>query len=142
MIELNYELGFRAIKSLLTSKHHGERSVVADDAYTNDLNEQLMFDALKVVPLEDVHIDQLIALAKASRNTSSSLARVKIQLYEKKKDYPEAFMQHLNEESERKYIFSWISETFESLKKEAIEWKREQGILEEVKEENEDAESA
>ena len=40
-----------------------------------------MFDALKVVPLEDVHIDQLIALAKASRNTSSSLARVKIQLY-------------------------------------------------------------
>ena len=80
-IELNYELGFRAIKSLLTSKHHGERSVVADDAYTNDLNEQLMFDALKVVPLEDVHIDQLITLAKASRNTSSSLARVKIQLY-------------------------------------------------------------
>ena len=101
-----------------------------------------MFDALKVVPLEDVHIDQLITLAKASRNTSSSLARVKIQLYEKKKDYPEAFMQHLNEESERKYIFSWISETFESLKKEAIEWKREQGILEEVKEEEEDAESA
>lgn len=46
-------------------------------------------------------------------------------------------MEHLNDFYYFKYVFGWLTDTFEMLKKEDIAWKKENGftvIEEEVKE--------
>ena len=53
-----------------------------------------MIDTLKAIPFKPEHIDEIIKLIQ---ETGLPLVHVKIQLYENKKDYVEAFMQHLNQ---------------------------------------------
>jgi len=42
--------------------------------------------------------------------------KVKIQLYENKEEYYQAFMQHFNHDNKGDEIFKWIDKTFEKLK--------------------------
>lgn len=97
--------------------------------------------AIKVVPLKEDHIKELLELCEnilESGATNINIYQVKIKLFEKREDYYSAFLQYLNQESERKQIFNWLNETLEKLKREEIEWKREQGFLEGIKEEEEE----
>ena len=45
------------------------------------------------------------------------MTRVKIQLFESKHDYVEAFMLHLNNETLRRVLFKWLLETLDKLTK-------------------------
>lgn len=72
------------------------------------------------------HIDEIIELA-SSHKSSSSLAGVKIRLYEIKRDYQKAFMEHLNDPAHFKYVFTWLTETFDMLLAEEREWKKKMG---------------
>ena len=38
-------------------------------------------------------------------------------------------MQILNQESERRYVFNWVSDTLTKLKREEIDWKHKNGFL-------------
>ena len=45
------------------------------------------------------------------------MTRVKIQLFESKHDYVEAFMLHLNNGTLRRVLFKWLLETLDKLTK-------------------------
>ena len=79
-----------------------------------EVNDQLIIDCLKAVTLEPQHIDEIIELIGPSQ---VNLTRVKIQLFESKSDFVEAFMLHLNNDNLRKVLFKWLFETLEKLTK-------------------------
>ena len=56
------------------------------------------------------------------KKLKSPLLKVRIQLYENKKDYAEAFIQHLNHIQHKKNIFQWIYEKFVELQKLEFEF--------------------
>lgn len=62
-----------------------------DSESSNELaiEEDLIIDALKAVTLIPDHIEEIFSLMKEFK---SPLTRVRIQLYENKLDYKEAFM--------------------------------------------------
>ena len=62
--------------------------------------EKDIINAIKVVQLEKPDIDKLIETASKANSSMTDLSQVKIQLYEKKLDYSEAFMQYLNREGQ------------------------------------------
>ena len=85
----------------------------------------------------------MIELAESSK-FKNDLCGVKIRLFELKKDYVRAFTEHLNHPEHTKYVFLWLTETFDMLEKEEIEWKRQMGfeiITEEDGEEDEESKS-
>ena len=53
------------------------------------------------------------------------LINVKIQLYENKQDYVEAFMQHLNQSQQKKHVFKWLEEKLNQLNEEEAEYQTE-----------------
>jgi len=71
----------------------------------------------------------LIELANtAQETTKKDMYRVKIQLYENKQEYFNAFMQHFSSDNKRDEIFKWIDLTIENLKSQEIKWRMEQGF--------------
>ena len=118
-LEIDYDLAFDALKMLFKIKRHGDQSVVADKDFRRDLDEELLIKAIEVVPLKEEHIEEILELCDAIQeagSTVNTLTEVKIKLYEKKKDYYQAFMQYLNNEGVRKNVFMWVNSTFEKLK--------------------------
>ena len=71
---------------------------------------------LRAVEIQSSHIDEIIGLIQPHSH-SSGLTRVKIQLFESKHDYVEAFMLHLNNETLRKHLFKWLFDTMDKLAK-------------------------
>ena len=67
-----------AIKSLFKTKHHGDKSVVADDLDKPTINEFLITEALRVNTIEKDDIDQLIKIASATKSAKTDLSYVKI----------------------------------------------------------------
>ncbi len=76
----------------------------------------------------------MIKLAEHARETSG-LTAFKISLYESKAEYQKAFGEHLICNDYFKYVFVWLTTTFDKLKKEEILWKKENGfeVIEEKK---------
>ena len=101
-IELEYDLIYKAMRSAFTDKktsHDSLARVLGDNDLidTNraiNIDEQLIIATLKATTFKPDHIDEMIKLIQ---ETNLPLVNVKIQLYENKKDYVEAFMQHLNQ---------------------------------------------
>lgn len=73
----------------------------------------MIIDALRATELRTEHIDELIKMVQQPSLTNMS--RIKIQLFEQKEDYLEAFMLHLTNETLKKSIFKWLFDTFEKL---------------------------
>ena len=71
-------------------------------------------------------IDEIIAVIQKDfqPNQQNNLTRVKIQLFESKNDFVEAFMLHLNNEMLRKQLFPWLFETMEKLTRKDYELRR------------------
>jgi len=77
------------------------------------LDQQLIIDAMRATKLRSEDIDRLIA--EVQKPSQISMSRIKIQLFEQKEDYLEAFMLHLTNENLKKQIFKWLLDTFEKL---------------------------
>lgn len=71
----------------------GVSSTTTGGESNSQIDCELIIEALKANKLKKVHIDQILEQIKM---ISSPLTNVKIQLYENKHDYVEAFMQHMN----------------------------------------------
>ena len=97
------------------------------------LNPRMIIDSITAHKLEANDIDEIILQAENSKY-KNDLCGVKIRLFELKRDYVRAFVEHLNHQDHIKYVFSWLTDTFDRLKQEEIEWKKEQGfeVIEEV----------
>lgn len=138
-IQLNYDIAYKAIKSLFRPKVHGDCSIVAEQTQKYTIDEVLINEALESFQLQEDDIDKLIKIANMLK-IKTGLCRVKISLFEAKKDYQQAFMEHLNHESVKGFVFAWINKIFEKLKAEELEWKRENGLIVEVDEKDASAE--
>ena len=136
MITINYPVAVKAVKSLFRRKEHSVQSLVNDDDSHGKLDTRLMIDSMEAIKFKDEDIDVFIKLAEqAEKNSTQNFSKVKICLYEAKRDYVRAFIEHLNSHEQLKYVFGWLSETFDMLKVEEIKWKREKGLLTEEEEE-------
>ena len=72
------------------------------------IDEKLVIETLRAIPIKVEHIDELIDLVPGASSNQLKLVLVKIQLFESKKDYVEAFMLHINSEPLKKIVFKWL----------------------------------
>lgn len=64
------------------------------------MDQQLIIDSLRATKLKIEDIDRMIR--EVQKPTEVNMSRIKIQLFEQKEDYLEAFMLHLTNEALKK----------------------------------------
>ena len=68
---------------------------------------------MRATDIRNEDLDEMIRLVQ--QPSHADMAKIKIQLFEQKQDYLEAFMLHLTNEMLKKNIFKWLLDTFEKL---------------------------
>ena len=127
-IFLEHQLALDAIKSLFYPSQLNDRVEFFDDGASQlRINPGMIIDSISAHKLEAQDIDEVIDIAEKNK-FKSDLCGVMIRLFELKKDFVRAFTEHLNHPAFTKYVFTWLTDTFEMLQREEIEWKRQNGF--------------
>ena len=129
-LDLEYDLIYKAMRSAFSDKKTSHDSLarmlgdndVVEATSKISIDEQLVIDTLKATTFKPHHIDEIIKLI---HQTNQPLVNVKMQLYENKKDYVEAFNQQLNQQSQKKQVFRWLEQKLHQLNDEEADYQSE-----------------